>query len=213
MKYTLLVSGTCFEGSAHILTENEVKILHEFKQKNGYGSWEEMHSDLSTILENYDPDNTNYWVTSTALKTPRLHFVLLNENQNVVWDSNPNELSDIEDENTWSEYPDAIARLNENDWLLPTKEIDAYPHDEKPNILLVYQEVKGTLMNFTIESDTQPNPKDFAHTTQSLETPEYEIELVDRVFYRGQLLEREYDHENWRGKNLIVEVFTMEDVE
>ena len=212
MKYTLLVSGSCFEGSAHVLAENEVKILHEFKQKNGYESWEEMHSDLSTILENYNPDDTNYWVTSTALKTPRLHFVLLDENQNVIWDSKSNELSDIEDDNTWSEYPDAIARLIENDWLSPTKSIDAYPHDEKPNILLVYQEVRGTLINFTIESDTQPNPKDFAHTTQSLETPEYELELVDRVFYRGQLLEREYDHENWRSKNLVVEVFTMTDV-
>ena len=102
----------------------------------------------------------------------------------------------------------------ENDWLYtPTKNIDAYPHDEKPNILLAFEEVRGTLINFTIESDTEPKPADFAHTTQCLETPKYELELVDKVFYKGQLLDREYDHENWRGKALIVEVFTMEDVE
>lgn len=213
MKYYILVSGSCFEGSAHMLKENEVIILHDFKQKNGYDSWEEMQSEFSTILENYDPDNTNYWVTSTALISPLLHFVLLDEKQNVIWDSKPEELSDIEDDNIWSDYPDAKARIFENDWLSPSKEIDAYPTDEKPNILLVYQEVKGVLISFTIESDTQPNPKDFAYNTQSLETPKYELELFDRFFYRGQLLDREYDHENWRGKNLVAEVFTLKDVE
>ena len=39
-----------------------------------------------------------------------------------------------------------------------TKEIDAFPYDEKPNILLVYEEVKGTLVDFTIESEEQPKP-------------------------------------------------------
>jgi len=46
-----------------------------------------------------------------------------------------------------------------------------------------------------------------------LETPKYEIELVDKLFYKGQLLKREYEYEDYRGKNLTVELFTMEDVE
>jgi hypothetical protein len=33
------------------------------------------------------------------------------------------------------------------------------------------------------------------------------------VFYKGKLLKREYDYEDYRGKNLTVELFTMEDVE
>jgi len=69
--------------------------------------------------------------------------------------------------------------------------LDAYPHDAKPNILLYYQELRGTLVSFTIETDTQPKPTDFALTSRSLETPKYEIELVDKVLYNGQLLKRE----------------------
>ena len=91
--------------------------------------------------------------------------------------------------------------------------LDAYPHDAKPNILLYYQELRGTLVSFTIETDTQPKPTDFALTSRSLETPKYEIELVDKVLYKGQLLKREYQYEDYRGKNLTVELFTMEDVE
>lgn len=205
MKYILLMSGTCFEGSAHVLTGNEVKKLHEFKTKNNYDSWEEIHPHLPAILDNYDPDDTNYWITSTAMITPRLHFVLLDENEDVIWDSKPDELSDIEEEDTRFEYPE--------DAMDNTKSIDAYPHDKKPNILLSYSEVRGTLINFTIEADTQPKPADFAHTTQCLETPKYELELVDKVFYKGQLLDREYEHENWRGKDHTVEVFTIQDLE
>ena len=46
------------------------------------------------------------------------------------------------------------------------KVIDAFPYDEKPNILLVYEEVKGTLVDFTVESEEQPKPSDFAFTVQ-----------------------------------------------
>ena len=34
MKYRLIMSGNCFEGSAHILTENEVIKIQEFKKEN-----------------------------------------------------------------------------------------------------------------------------------------------------------------------------------
>ena len=54
---------------------------------------------------------------------------------------------------------------------------------------------------------------DFALTNRCLETPNYELELIDKVFYKGHLLKREYEYEDYRRKNLTVELFTMEDVE
>ena len=216
MKYRLIMSGNCFEGSAHILTDNEVRKIHKFKIKNGIDSLVEMHSELSSILgeENYAPDtHTNYWMNLTAMKDSRLRFILSDENESNIWESQ--EICELE-ETPWVD----LAPYEQLD--IPTLtaytapgnlSLDAYPHDAKPNILLYYQELRGTLVSFTIETDTQPKPTDFALTSRSLETPKYEIELVDKVLYKGQLLKREYQYEDYRGKNLTVELFTMEDVE
>ena len=210
------MSGTCFEGSAHILTTNEVLKIQEFKTENSFESLAEMHSELSRILgeENYVPDtHTNYWINSTAIKDSRLNFLLLDDNDNIVWKSQ--EIYDLE-ETPWVElvpYKQLDVPTLEAYTASGNAELDAYPHDAKPNILLYYQELRGTLVSFTIETDTQPKPTDFAHTSRCLETPKYEIELVDKVFYKGQLLKREYEYEDYRGKNLTVELFTMKDVE
>jgi hypothetical protein len=215
MKYRLIMSGNCFEGSAHILTGNEVIKIHEFKIKNGFESLVEMHSELSSILgeETYIPDtHTNYWMNLTAMKDSRLNFKLLDEKDNNLWELQ--EICDLE-ETPWVDlvpYEQLDAPTLAAYTASGNAELDAYPHDAKPNILLYYQELRGTLVSFTIETDTQPKPTDFAHTSRSLETPKYEIELVDKVFYKGQLLKREYEYENYREKNLTVELFTMEDL-
>ena len=36
--------------------------------------------------------------------------------------------------------------------------------------------------------------------------------ILISCLYKGQLLKREYQYEDYRGKNLTVELFTMEDV-
>lgn len=210
------MSGNCFEGSAHILTDNEVRKIHKFKIKNGFDSLAEMHSELSSILgeENYVPEtHTNYWMNLTAMKDSRLNFKLLDENENNIWESQ--EICELE-ETPWIDlvpYEQLDAPALAAYTASGNAELDAYPHDAKSNILLYYQELRGTLVSFTIETNTQPKPSDFAHTSRSLETPKYEIELVDKLFYKGQLLKREYEYEDYRGKNLTVELFTMEDVE
>lgn len=209
------MSGNCFEGSAHILTDNEVTKIHEFKKQNGFESLLEMHSELSSILgeENYIPDtHTNYWMNLTTMLDARLNFSLYDEKNNVIWRSK--EICDLE-ETPWVD----LVPYEQLD--VPTlaaytasgnASLDAYPHDVKPNILLYYQELRGTLVSFTIETEKKPKPTDFAHTSRCLETPKYEIELVDKVFYEGKLLKRQYDYEDYRRKNLIVELFTLKDV-
>jgi hypothetical protein len=106
------------------------------------------------LLDEYDHYDTNYWVTSSPLATPSLRFVLVDENEQVVWEVKMEELSKTFMDDF--EYPE-----NADD---STKIIDAYPYDEKPNILLVYEEVKGTLVDFSLESDETPKPSDFGNT-------------------------------------------------
>ena len=205
MIYKLLMNGYYFQGSAHKLKINEINKLNKFKTENGYESWEQLYSDLPDILENYDPeDNTNYWILTTGLITPKLHFVLLDEDENIIWDSKYSDFSEIWDESSTYSYPEDVE--------INSKEIDAYPNDESPNILFYNETLRGTIINYIIESDIVPNPKEFALTAYYLETPDDELELVDKMFYKGSELQRHFDFENYRTKDLKVEVFTLKDI-
>ena len=201
-KYKLLVNGLGIDGSAHSLTDEEVQNILSFKEKKGYQKLNEMYSDLPEILDDYDHYQTNYWVTTTTLDTESLHFVLVSENDEVVWDAKFDELDKLMEN---FEYPEDAEDH--------AKEIDAYPHEGRENILLVYETTKGTMFGLEFESDEEPKPSDFAVTSQSMETPNYEEALISKVFFKGQELERNYDEENYRGKNLTIELFTMDDLD
>lgn len=201
-KYKLLVNGFGIDGSAHSLTDEEVQNILSFKEKEGYQKLNEMYSDLPEILDDYDHYQTNYWVTTTTLDTESLHFVLVSENDEVVWDAKIDELDKLMEN---FEYPEDAEDH--------AKEIDAYPHEGRENILLVYETTKGTMFGLEFESDEEPKPSDFAVTSQSMETPNYEEALISKVFFKGQELERNYDEENYRGKNLTIELFTMDDLD
>ena len=201
-KYKLLVNGYGLDGSAHTLTDEEVQTILSFKEKEGYQNLTEMYMDLPEILEDYDHYMTNYWVTTTTIASESLHFVLVSENDEVVWDVKLDELDHLMDR---FEYPEDADEHE--------KEIDAFPHEGKENILLVYETVKGTMFGFDIESDEEPKPTDFAVNFQSMETPNYEESLVSKMFFKGQEMERNYDEEAYRGKSLTVELFTMDDLD
>lgn len=208
--------GNCFEGSAHILSDDEVNEIIEFKKENDIESLTEMYNELSLILgeDNYVHDMlTNYWLNSTSIKDTELNFTLIDEHDEVVWGSR--EILDLE-LTKWVE----LVSIEELD--IPTlssynasgkAELDAYPHEKKSNILLYFQESKGTLVSFIIESKIMPKQSDFAFTSRSLETPNYELELIDKLFYKGKLLSRQYDYEEYRVKNMSIELFTLKDVE
>ena len=201
-KYKLLVNGYGLDGSAHTLTDEEVQTILSFKEKEGYQNLTELYMDLPEILEDYDHYMTNYWVTTTTIASESLHFVLVSENDEVVWDVKLDELDHLMDR---FEYPEDADEHE--------KEIDAYPHEGKENILLVYETIKGTMFGFDIESDEEPKPTDFAVNFQSMETPDYEESLVSKMFFKGQEMERNYDEEAYRGKSLTVELFTMDDLD
>lgn len=203
-KYSLLANGLGFDGSAHILTDEEVQGLRNYRDEKGYDNWNELYSDLPTILQNYDYSDTNYWVLSTALATERLHFVLIDQDENVVWDVKPEELSDVYDETLGYEFPEDAEEA--------TKYRDAFPYEDQPNILLVYDLCKGTLVDFSLESVEVPKPSDFSHTIQNIESPDGEFEYVDKLFYKGKQLEPVFEHENYTSKGLTVQIFTKDEL-
>lgn len=203
-KYVLRVGGWGFEGSAHTLTNDEVQKIMDFKKENGYEDNEELYSDLPEILEGYDHYDTNWWVASRPMINDRLHFSLVDEDEQVVWDK------DIKEFRQWWDDESNVYPEDADD---NTVVLDAYPHEGKENILFVYEEVKGVLQNYTVESDEVPQPEDFTYSSQSLESIEYELELMDKMFFKGNQLEIEYDEEWWTGKGLTVEINRLVDLE
>ena len=146
MKFRLIMSGTCFDGSAHILSNDEVLKINNFKTKNDYSSLEEMFSELSTILgeENYIPDLlTNYWINKTSISNSSLNFILLDENDNLIWRSQ--EILNLID-TPWNEkVPDEIYEH------LDTPVLESYIPSVIQNVTLILT-IKDLIFFFTIKN-------------------------------------------------------------
>ena len=200
MKYTLTLRGAGFDGSAHKLTDEEVSKLQEFMEDNLLSSPNELYGELPELLEGYSYSDTNWWSDFRPLASGDLQFVLTDAEENIVWTKT---LADMSHPDETADYP------YPDDAIDVSKSLDAVPCEDYPNLLLVYEEIKGTIVNYTIESEATPQPEEFAFTQQTLETPDTEIDLLDKVFFKGNELEREYDRELWRGKELTIQINTL----
>ena len=203
-KYKLCVLGWGMEGCTHTLTNEEVQKLRDYKDKNSHNEYSEMYSELPEILESFEHGDTNWWTASRPYVNSSLRFVLKNENDEVVWETPHTETLDVYELDEKYGLPKDFENLMES--------IDAYPHDGHENILCVIEDVKGTLSNYIIESDEVPVVEDFGFTTHSLESPVFDYEYMDKMFYKNQELEKDFEDEWVTGKSLDIYVFTLEDV-
>ena len=203
-KYKLLVSGFGMEGTAHTITPEEVQKIKKFQEENGYDELYQMYSDFPEILDDFEFGLPNWWVASRPYVNDRLRFTLWDEEENEVWSVEWRELGDLYELDEKYSLPE--------DFEESTEVLDAYPHEGKENILCIIEDVKGTLNNYKIESDDAPEPKDFAFSSQSIESPIFDYEIVDKMFYKNHQLEKDYDDEWVMGKSLDVYVFTLDDL-
>jgi hypothetical protein len=201
-QYKLILGGYGFDGSAHVLTDAEVQKLEDTVQEKGYDSLDDLYSELPELLDKYDYVETNYWATISALASDNLVFYLYDQDENLIWEATYEELTPTFDEDCGFVFPE-----DADDY---SKEIDAYPHEGKENILMVYEIVKGTLISFLVDSEEQPKPSDFSCTVQTLETPRDDFELVDKLFFKGVQLESDGENEDYWSKGLNVVLYTMD---
>jgi hypothetical protein len=200
--YKLSVRGMTFEGSAHKLSDDEVQRLVDFKEENCSQSWTELYNELPKLLTGYDPQETNWWHAVRPCLDQALHFVLSDDGGQIFWDRKLDEIGELYDLHEKYNLPDGFEDTKES--------FDAVPAEGQENILFTYEMLKGIFGSYIIESTEVPQPKDFAIVPISIETPEYEVELLEKIFYKNQELEPDFDDEWVRGKQLIVEVFTSE---
>jgi len=203
-KYKLNVNGYCMEGNAHTLTPEEVQKVQDFQKENFHDKLSEMYPYFPDILDDFEHGLPNWWMASRPYVNDRLTFTLRDENDQVVWECKWDELEDPYTLDEKYGLPSNFEELIEV--------LDAYPHEGHENILCIIEDVKGSICTYIIESDEQPQPKDFGFMAHSLESPVFGYEFMDKMFYKGQELEKDYDDEWLTGKSLDIYLFTLEDV-
>ena len=84
--------------------------------------------------------------------------------------------------------------------------IDPEYMEEYENTLLLVNEYKRSYMEFEVESDTPVTQKDISTTTLSIESPEGDYDLINKIGFRDQLLEPN-DWHGGDGKAAYVKIY------
>ena len=196
-KYKLRLHGWELNASAHSLTNEQVEDLKEYQEENGNDDLSEIAWEIETVVEEYEPFNTNMWVIDVPMDNDKLTFILEDEEGEEVTTF---KLDDMTDHYEIDEDYDSDSR-------------NGYPEEGgDENILLFLEENKGIVYGFNLESEEVPTAKDFSYIRGSIDTPDGEWDFVDKVFFKGTELEVDFDFQETRGKALTVQLWTLNDV-
>ena len=196
-KYKLRLHGWELNASAHSLTNEQVEDLKEYQEENGNEDLSEIAWEIETVVEEYEPFNTNMWVIDVPIDNDKLTFILEGEDGEEVTTF---KLDDMTDHYEIDEDYDSDSR-------------NGYPEEGgDENILLFLEENKGIVYGFNLESEEVPTAKDFSYVRGSIDTPDGEWDFVDKVFFKGTELEVDFDFQETRGKALTVQLWTLKDV-
>ena len=196
-KYKVRLHGWELNASAHSLTNEQVEDLKEYQEENGNEDLSEIAWEIETVVEEYEPFNTNMWVIDVPMDNDKLTFILEGEDGEEVTTF---KLDDMTDHYEIDEDYDSDSR-------------NGYPEEGgDENILLFLEENKGIVYGFNLESEEVPTAKDFSYVRGSIDTPDGEWDFVDKVFFKGTELEVDFDFQETRGKALTVQLWTLKDV-
>lgn len=197
VKYKLRLHGWELNASAHSLTNEQVEDLKEYQEESGNDDLSEIAWEIETVVEEYEPFNTNMWVIDVPMDNDKLTFILEGEDGEEVTTF---KLDDMTDHYEIDEDYDGDNR-------------NGYPEEGgDENILLFLEENKGVVYGFNLESEEVPTAKDFSYVRGSIDTPDGEWDFVDKVFFKGTELEVDFDFQETRGKALTVQLWTLNDV-
>ena len=196
-KYQLKVYGWELNASAHSLTNQEVQVVKEYQEDNRYDDLSEVAWELESIIEGYEPFSTNMWVITKPFYSDKLTFTITDENGEEVTEFSLNDItnhSEIDEDYEGENY-------------------QGYPLENKnENILLFLEENKGLVCEFNFESEETPTSKDFSYLVGSVETPDGDWDLIDKMFFKGTELEENFDNQNTTGKALTVQLWTLNNI-
>jgi hypothetical protein len=196
-KYTLNTYGWSFEAICKTLTHEQVQIIRDKMEEEGFSELHEIRFDLDELLD------LDFWDGEVLHKTEAfdngtMHFEIIDEEGNKVLEFGINELGDLYE--TIEDYDDKYEYRG----------YEVIPEYNVPptNLYLSVDENKGGIFKFEFESDTVPTPLDFTYSSGSIDTPDGDYDFVDKIFFKGQPLEIE-DYLDNSGKSSSCVIFTL----
>lgn len=197
-KWTLTVSGWSVNASTHNLTNEEVEKINDLKFEMDVEDLSDLMGDLEEILPGYNMFSTNMWVLERPMIAEKTFLQILDENENVVKKFELSQIDDIMD--------------NDDETEVEIEYFTNLPNGQDiQNVLWVCEENKGLCCSFEVLSDVEPEVEDFTFSSSYIETREGDIEILDRIFYKGKELEMSYDMQELSGKAITIELIEYDE--
>ncbi len=77
-----------------------------------------------------------------------------------------------------------------------SESFDIIMDEEFENVMLFVDEYKGGLFELNIESDTVPVSSDFSFVSGSVVAPNFEIDFISKIFFKGEICAPQYTLDN-----------------
>lgn len=197
-KYTVNTYGWSFEAICKTLTDEQVQLIKDKMDEEGFSELHEIRFDLDELLDLDFWDGEVFHKTE-AFDNGTMYFEIIDEEGNKVSEFRVGDTADLYE--TIEDYDDKYKYRSYN----------AVPQYNVPptNLYLSVDENKGGIYSFTIESDTIPVASDFTVSSGSIDTPDGDYDFIDQVFFKGEPLEIE-DYLDNSGKASSCMIFTLD---
>ena len=197
-KYTLNTYGWSFEAICKTLTDEQVQLIRNKMDEEGFTELHEIRFDLDALLD-LDFWDGEVFHRTEAFDNDTITFQVVDEEGTKVLEFGINETVDLYE--TIEDFDDKYKYRSYN----------AIPEYNIPptNLYLSVDENKGGIFTFTFESDTVPVASDFTYSSGSIDTPDGDYDFIDQVFFKGQPLVIEDYIDNW-GKSSSCMIFTLD---
>jgi len=197
-KYTLNTYGWSFEAICKTLTDEQVQLIRDKMDEEGFTELHEIRFDLDALLD-LDFWDGEVFHRTEAFNNGTMTFQVVDEEGTKLLEFGIDETADLYE--TIEDFDDKYKYRG----------YTALPEyvDTPTNLYLSVDENKGGIFTFTFESETVPVASDFTYSSGSVETPDGDYDFIDKIFFKGQPLEIE-DYLDNSGKSSSAMIFTLD---
>lgn len=174
-KYWLRARGWAVEVTAHRLSAKQLATVREHCAREGIDS--ESLGNMEEILPDYNCYDTNMWQSGCVPVADLTGFSLVDGSGKELFAIPPLSGTRVEGESSGEKKKSA-----------------------RGNVLVYFEESKGLVATWELESSSAPVPGDFSFRISRILVGPDATEYVDGVIFRGEELERDYDGEELVGK-------------
>lgn len=194
MVYTLNTYGWSAEFVGKSLSVEQLSLINDLLDEKGTDDISEIRFDLDD-LDNFDIWDGDILHMTKALDNDTMLFQVLDEDEKVVLEFGIEDLVNLGD-------------INE-DIYNDQKFYDVFP-TENSSVYFSVDEFKGGIFSYEFESDELPKIEQFNYLRTSIDTPNGEWDIIDKIYHNGEELEI-LDYLDNTGKAATIELFHWEE--